>query len=118
MDAKKETKDFEKFSFDYLGKPLEIKAETCKGFWSQFIGKMFSRDKEPIIFEFNKLVLAGIHMLFVFMPLLVVWFDADKNVTKMRIMKPFTSFDKAYAKYVLEIPMGNKIIANFEQFED
>jgi len=113
-----EPKTFEEFKFNYRGRSVEIKAETCKGFWNKFVGKMFTSDKEPIIFEFEKQVLADIHMLFVFMPLLVVWFNDKKKVTKMKIMKPFISYERAKARYVLEIPLGNNIIRNFEQFED
>ena len=103
MGAKK----YEAFSFKYQGRDVKIKAKTCKGFWRKFYGKMFTFNKEPLIFEFREQILAEIHMLFVFMPLLVVWFDAKKKVTKIKIMKPFISFEKSRAKYVIEIPLNN-----------
>jgi uncharacterized membrane protein (UPF0127 family) len=110
-------KKYEEFSFKYQGRKLKIKAKTCKGFWKKFTGKMFTSDEKPIIFEFRNQILVKIHMLFVFMPLLVVWFDKNKKVTKIKILKPFTSFEEAEGKYVLEIPLKNKLIRDFEHME-
>lgn len=108
------TKKYDIFGFEYLGKKLKIKAKTYRGFWKKFTGKMFSLNKQPIVFEFKKEQKVKIHMFFVFMPLLVVWFDAKKKVIKIKIMKPFISFEEARAKYVLEIPLGNKLVRDFE----
>lgn len=111
-------KRYEEFSFIYQCRKVKIKAKTCKGFWRKVTGKIFTSDKKPLIFEFKKMSEVTIHMLFVFMPLLVVWFDEKKKVTKIRIMKPFVSLEKAKAKYVLEIPLKNELIKNFEHLEN
>jgi len=111
-------KKYEDFSFKYQKRRIKIRAKTCKGFWRKFTGKMFTSDEKPIIFEFRRKILVKIHMIFVFMPLLVVWFDEKKRVTKIRIMKPFTSFDESEGKYVLEIPLKNKLIRDFEHMEN
>ena len=106
-------KKYEEFSFKYPKKKLKVKARICRGLWGKFTGKMFTLNKEPIVFEFRKEILVKIHMFFVFMPLLVVWFDNKKMVTKIKIMKPFSSFEESEAKYVLEIPLRNKLIRGF-----
>ncbi len=111
-------KKYGDFSFKYQGRKIKIRAKTCKGFWRKFTGKMFTSDKKPIIFEFREEILVKIHMIFVFIPLLVVWFDKKKKVTKIKIMKPFTSFEESKGKYVLEIPLKNKLVRDFEHMEN
>ena len=114
MELEKE----ERFVFKYQGRKLEVKAKTCRGFWKKFTGKMFTSDERPIIFEFKKQILVKIHMLFVFMPLLVVWFNDQKKVTKIKILKPFGSLEDSEARYVLEIPLKNKLVSDFAHIED
>ena len=112
-------KEYENFSFRYQKRIIKIRAKTCKGIWRKFTGKMFTGSEKPLIFEFRRQIKARIHMLFVFIPLLVVWFDTKKKVTKIKIMKPFVSFERAKAKYVLEIPLKNKLIReDFEHMEN
>jgi uncharacterized membrane protein (UPF0127 family) len=109
---------YEDFSFMYQGRMVTVRAKTCKGFWRKLTGKMFTSSQKPIVFEFKKKILIKIHMIFVFIPLLVVWFDENKNVTKMKIMKPFGSIEDSEGKYVLEIPLKNEAIKDFEHMEN
>jgi len=98
-------KSRKKISFTFNGKDFLVDARVCKSLWSQGWGKMFSFSKEPIFFVFPEKREVDIHMLFVFTPLLVVWFDEKMNVVKAEKMKPFVSLGSAKAKYVLEIPL-------------
>lgn len=107
----------EEFDFEYQGRRIKLKAEPVSGSWGKFVGKMFSSDKEPIVFGFNEEQIVAIHMFFVFMPLLVVWFDDKKKVTRIEIMKPFGRMKDSEAKFVLEIPLKNKLIKDFEHIE-
>ncbi len=88
--------------------PLGIKAEYVSNIFMQLKGLMFS-GKKNLLFDFKKERTAGIHMLFVFFPLIVVWIDSENKIKKIRIMKPFASFAKGKARYILEIPYDAKI---------
>lgn len=85
-----------------------IKVKICKSFFSKFLGKMFSFSKKPLLFVFSKEQKVSIHMLFVFMPLTVIWLDKNKRIVKIKKMKPFVSFGAERAMYVLEIPLSSK----------
>src|SRR5512136_1885673 len=92
-------------TFEYQGEQMTVSARICKGFLGKAIGKMFSFDRMPLLFAFSREQEVGIHMLFVFMPLLVVWLDEDLKPVKTKVMKPFVSTGTGRAKYVLEIPL-------------
>lgn len=81
-----------------------VKAGVCKSLISKLAGKMFSFSKKPLLFIFQDERKVSIHMLFVFMPLTVIWLDKNKNIVKIKKMLPFISGGSAKAKYVLEIP--------------
>ena len=91
-------------------KSLNIKANACKTLLSKAIGFTFSfSGKNSKLFIFNREKNVGIHMVFVFFPLIVVWLDKDKKIVKIKKMLPFVSYSKARAKYVLEIPYSEEI---------
>jgi uncharacterized membrane protein (UPF0127 family) len=98
-------KNMKKIAFRFNNKNFLVNAKICKSVWSQGWGKMFSFNRDPIVFIFPEKREVDIHMLFVFMPLLVVWFDEKMNVVKAEKMKPFVSGGRARANYVLEIPL-------------
>lgn len=87
------------------GRKMSVVAEPVRSTAGKILGKMFSLSKKPILLEFSEEQTVAIHMLFVFMPLLVLWLDNNKKVVKARKMLPFISYAKARAKYVLEIPL-------------
>jgi uncharacterized membrane protein (UPF0127 family) len=94
-------------SLNLDGKTHKIEARECNSFLSSFWGKMFSFSREPILLVLDKEETAGIHMLFVFQRLLVIWLDANQNPVAVKEMKPFVSYHRARAKYVLEVPLAN-----------
>ncbi|MEO0107905.1 MAG: DUF192 domain-containing protein, partial [candidate division WOR-3 bacterium] len=91
--------------FSYQGRGYEVEARVRDDVGHQVLGKMFSRSKEPILFVFPTERPVGIHMLFVFQRLLVVWFDREGRVVKTQEMKPFVSYARAQAQAVLELPL-------------
>ena len=90
-------------------KSMGIKAERTTSLIRMARGLMFSK-KKNILFEFNREQDVGIHMLFVFFPIIAVWIDEKKRIKEIKVMKPFISFHEEKAKYVLEIPYDRKIL--------
>ncbi len=92
-------------------RPLGIEAELVTSFLGQAVGFMFHLPgKKAKIFAFKKERRAGIHMFFVFFPLIVVWLDGARRVKYFKFMRPFTSFASHKAKYVIEVPYNAKFL--------
>ena len=86
-----------------------VRIQICKSLLSKLTGFMFSLSrKKAKIFVFDEEQNVGIHMLFVFMSLFVVWLDAKKRVVDFKLMLPFFSYYSNRAKYVVEIPFSRK----------
>jgi len=84
---------------------INLKVQRCESLFSKLYGFMFSFSrKKAKLFVFPHEQHVGIHMLFVFFPLIVIWLDAHKRIIDFKLMKPFGSLHSADAKYVLEIP--------------
>lgn len=98
-------KNIKRMKFRLDKKDFLVNAKICDSAWSQGLGKMFSFNKDPLVFVFPEEQEVDIHMILVFMPLLVVWFDEKMNVVKAKKMSPFVSQESARAKYILEIPL-------------
>lgn len=88
---------------------FNLKAIICKSLFSKIKGKMLSFSRKPLLFVFPSERKVQIHMLFVFMPLLVIWLDDKKRIVDYRHMLPFVSIGCSKAKYVLEIPLRKKL---------
>ena len=113
-------------------KPLGIKAERITGILGMARGLMFSK-KRNLLFEFNREQKVGIHMLFVFFPIIAVWIvdekppgfshagkrslsqHKNKRIKKVKVMKPFVSFHEEKAKYVLEMPYDKKLFVRMRK---
>jgi hypothetical protein len=89
-------------------KPLDIKAERIDGVLGKIKGLMFSKRKN-VLFVFGREQKIGIHMLFVFFKIIVIWLDPKKRITKIKVMRPFVSVSEARGKYVLETPYSEKL---------
>lgn len=78
--------------------------------WLKAKGLMFTRKIKDkcLIFEFDHDRKVGLHMLFVFYPIDVLFLDKDRRVVEMkRNFRPFTAYDpKNEARYVIELPEG------------
>ena len=89
-------------------KPLNIGAERITSLYGMAKGLMFSK-KKNLLFEFHREQKIGIHMLFVFFPIIAVWIDKRKRIKRVKIMKPFISLHEEKAKYLLEIPYNKRL---------
>ena len=87
-------------------KPLNIKAEKCSSLYSIQKGFMFysKRNAKAKLFILPIELPAGIHLLFVFFPIIVLWLNQNKKVTACSLARPFFFYNIHKAKYVLEIP--------------
>jgi len=86
-----------------------FRIQRCMSFLSKMKGFMFSLSKNKAkVFVFEDESARGIHMLFVFMPLIAVWLDEGKRVNDFRLMKPFISRHSAMARFVVEMPFNKK----------
>ena len=76
----------------------------CHGLFCKLRGLMFSR-KKNLLFVFRREGKRFMHMLFVFFPIQIIWFNKDKEVVDFRVAYPFQPFvfHKGRAKYVLEL---------------
>ena len=106
----------------------KLSAEYCETFLCKLRGLTFRRilpnDRGLLLVEkMDDRMLTGIHMLFVFFKLGIVWIDNEGIVVDVRVAKPWVSFllPKEAARYVLEIvperisefKIGDKV--NFEE---
>ena len=82
----------------------KVDVKVCSSLWSQAWGLMFS-PKKNLLFEFKRLQMVSLHMLFVFFPIWVLYLDEKKKVVDKRKLLPFVSmiWPGKKAKYVLEL---------------
>lgn len=95
-------------------KPLNLKAQKITSMFGMARGLMFSK-KKNILFVFPKEQKVGIHMLFVFFPIITIWLDSKKKIKKVQVMKPFISFQEEKARYVLEVPYSAKLLSRLRR---
>jgi uncharacterized membrane protein (UPF0127 family) len=81
-----------------------MKYQICRSSWSQTRGLMFSK-KKNLVFAFDQEKKVGLHMLFVFFPIDVLFLDKDKKIIEIKKeFKPFSFYTpKKKARYVVEI---------------
>jgi len=93
-------------------KNIVITAEmrVCRSIPSKLRGLMFSRKitDTGLVFVFDKAERRGLHMLFVFFPIDLVFLDSRKRIIEIKEhFLPFTVYyPREKAKYVLELPDG------------
>lgn len=86
-----------------------VKIQRCESLLSKVWGFMFSLSRNKAkLFVFSSERNVGIHMLFVFMSLFVVWLDARKRIVEFKLMLPFFSYYSNRAKYIVELPFTLK----------
>ena len=76
------------------GEVILARAFWCASYWCHFRGLMFRKhldEDEGLLFAYNSesLVNTTIHMLFMFMPIAVVWLNAEKQVVDAKYAKPW-----------------------------
>jgi len=94
-----------------LSKKTEISPDfmICKGILCKMIGLMFSFKPKTIVFDFRKEQKMGLHMLFVFFPIDLLFIDDKMKIVELKErFLPFTFYNsKAKAKYVVELPSSS-----------
>ncbi len=91
-------------------KHLQIEVKRV-GFFTQFIGLMFSRRKTPIrFFSYSSDRKVPIHSWFVFYDFLIVWMDSENKIVSWKVVKPFTSLvlPTIDCRAFIEIPIDGK----------
>jgi len=86
-----------------------IKAKELNSSFSQAIGLMFQKPK-PVLMNFKKeRKNLGVHMLFCFWPLDLVFMDKNKKIVELKQdLKPFCFYNaKQPTQYLLELPNGS-----------
>lgn len=87
---------------------LAHKYDRCDSFISRMLGLMFSRKPRALLMAFPTMQRIGIHMMFVFFPIDVVWLDGKRRVVALkRDLRSFSAITpEERAQFVIELPVG------------
>ncbi len=87
---------------------ISEKELICDSFFCKAVGLMFSFRPKTLFFMFNREQKLGLHMLFVFFPIDVVFMDSMFRVVELKErFLPFTFYNsRAKARYAIELPAG------------
>ncbi|MBI2655550.1 DUF192 domain-containing protein, partial [Candidatus Woesearchaeota archaeon] len=83
--------------------------KACDSILSKSMGLMFSlKQKNALIFKFNKEQIISLHMLFVFYPIDVIFLDKRKIVVDLKKnFGPFSFYSsRRKSMYAVELPNG------------
>lgn len=87
---------------------LASTVETADSLWTQTRGLMFRRtlpDDYALAFRFDAAKRRDIHMLFVFVPIDVVW-AVDGTVVRVERLRPWRGYGREEADLIVELPAG------------
>lgn len=87
---------------------LASEVETADSFVSQARGLMFRRsipDDYALAFRFSRARRRDVHMLFVLVPIDVVWAVEDE-VRRVERLRPWRGFARGTADLIVELPAG------------
>lgn len=90
------------------GEVLAADVEVAESVLAKMRGLMFRRslpDEFALVFPFDAPAKRSVHMLFVRVPIDVVWL-ADSRVTKIATLSPWRGFGRARADTIVELPAG------------
>lgn len=76
------------------GEVILARATWCASFWCHFRGLMLRPRLDPdegllFVLKQPSLVNSTIHMLFMLIPIAVIWLDADRRVIDVKLAKPW-----------------------------
>jgi uncharacterized protein len=84
--------------------------EHANTFFKKLVGVMFRKSLEgALIFDMGHEAYDGIHMLFVRVPIDVIFLDPEKTVIDLKtFLRPWTgtAFPRSRFRYVIELPAG------------
>jgi len=87
---------------------LATRVETADSLLAQTKGLMGARsvpDDYALAFRFDRAKARDVHMLFVFVPLDVLWI-VDDEVVRIEQLRPFLGYARARADLLVELPAG------------
>ncbi len=101
------------------GKVISERAVLCRSLLSKARGLMFRARHKDLVFEFKKEKIVGIHMLFVFFPIDLLFLDSNMKVAEIKEnLKPFSFYTpKNKARLVIELKKG-KVGENSVRLKD
>lgn len=88
---------------------LAATVETADSFLSRARGLTFRRSLPPdfaLVFRFDRAATRRVHMLFVAVPLDVLWVEAG-TVRRVERLRPWTGYGAARADVLVELPAGS-----------
>lgn len=92
------------------GRVVSADVELADSFLSRAVGLMFRRSfSGALVFDMGRETYDGIHMLFVFFPIDVVFLNPDMQIVDMKSnLSPWigTAFPKSRFRYAIELPAG------------
>ena len=92
------------------GRIVSADVEIARSFLSKLLGLMFRKSfTGALIFDMGRETYDGIHMLFVYFPIDVVFLDADRRIVDVKEnVRPWvgTAFPKSRFVYAIELPAG------------
>jgi uncharacterized protein len=92
------------------GRFVSPEVEIADTLLKQIIGLMFRRSfRGAMVFDMGRESFEGIHMMFVFFPIDVVFLDPNKNILDLKKnLRPWTgsAFPKSRFRYAIELPAG------------
>jgi hypothetical protein len=88
---------------------ISEKETICGSFLSKSIGLMFYFRPKTLFFAFRREQRLGLHMMFVFFPIDVVFLDSMFRAVELKEgFLPFTLYNsKQKARYAIELPSGS-----------
>ena len=91
-----------KITYSLDGKNKKIKVKICDTFLGKFLGLMFKKNSQPLLFVFDKTKTLSIHSLFC-KPFTAIWLDEKMHATKILDVKSWKLNISGRGKYLLEI---------------
>ncbi len=88
---------------------IALDYRPCTAMWQRTRGLMFTvRMEKPLLFAFWKERRWGLHMLFVFYPIDVLFLDKKRKVVDMKEnLRPFAFYTpRRPCQYIIELPAG------------
>ncbi|MFP8957922.1 DUF192 domain-containing protein [Natrialbaceae archaeon A-CW3] len=93
---------------DGVNRTLATNVDVADSLYTQTRGLMFRRslpESYALAFPFGTAKTRDIHMLFVFVPLDVIWVEAE-TVRRVERLSPWTGYARERADLILELPAG------------
>lgn len=88
----------------YIGiKKIRIQVKECRSILSKILGLMFSINKDPLLFIFEKEKNISIHSFFC-KPFFAIWLSSSRKIRKILKISKWKANFSGKGKYLLEIP--------------